>query len=61
MASVGDGFTYDQFGTILDTVYENIETQLTNLSSEQWNETVTIFGQTGPRNAFLINYLLVFL
>lgn len=60
-ASKGDDFTYDQFGAELDKVYAYIEEQLTSLTTEQWNETISVFNQTAPRNAFLVNYLLVFL
>lgn len=61
LAEPRSDFTYDQFGAELDKTYAYIGQQLTSLTTEQWNETISVFNQTGPRNGFLVNYLLVFL
>jgi hypothetical protein len=57
----GEGFTYDQFATALDAAYAVIEKEIKNVTEEQRTETISIWGQTAPRNSFLVNYILVYL
>lgn len=54
-------FGYDQFGAELDKALTTIVADLQSLTEEQWSEEISIWGRTGSRSMFLIDYVFAFL
>lgn len=57
----GKDFTYDQFESALDNAYSYIETTINALTPEQLDQHMEMWGMSGTRMTFLVNYYLVFL
>lgn len=54
-------FSYDQFGAELDKALVIISDELSSLTESQWSEEISIWGRTGSRSMFLIDYVFAFL
>lgn len=53
-------FDYRKWDDLLDTEYEHITKMIRGLEDEDMNKEITLFGKTGPRTMFLVDYLLTF-
>jgi hypothetical protein len=54
-------FSYDQFDAELDRALTIISDELLSLTESQWSEEISIWGRTGSRSMFLIDYVFAFL
>lgn len=53
-------FDYRKWDELLTTEEEHIVKMIRSLEDEAMDEEISLFGKTGPRSMFLVDYLLTF-
>ncbi len=53
-------FDYRKWDDLLDTENEHIAKMIRSLDDEAMQKEISVFGKTGPRSMFLVDYLLTF-
>ncbi len=53
-------FDYKKFDDLLDTENQHIAKMIRGLDDEAMNQEISVFGKTGARSMFLVDYLLTF-